>query len=222
MHGPGYGPGYGPPRAKPRSTAEVVTLRILFVLLAIGSWGIFAWLTMLRIAVMRRKRTDWLLFVLCCLVTMGLFIMVGFWGSDPDTEEGNNVDLLTGLGLLVVALVVAFYYLVVDVRFQQELRRQWQSPRPYRAPVAGSGFGFGPAPQGPGQAPTVPGYGYPPQRPGYGYPPVNPAPAPVPPPPAAPPTHHQPPATGPRIDQVRAELDELSDYLRKDREERDR
>ncbi|MFF3557713.1 hypothetical protein ACFYXL_30400 [Streptomyces tsukubensis] len=189
-------------------------LRIFFVLLAVASWGTLAWLTMLRIALLLRRGVDWLLFVVCCLVTMGLFVTVGFWGSDPDSTEGNTVDLLTGLGLLTVALTVAVYYLVVDARFQAE-RQRGPSAQPYQGgPAAGPGYGFGPPPQGP----AAPGYGYPPQRPGYGYPPVNPAspvnPAhpvnPVPPAPAGP---------APRIDQVRAELDELSDYLRKDRRE---
>ncbi|MGV9313321.1 hypothetical protein ACWDR0_14155 [Streptomyces sp. NPDC003691] len=251
-----HGPGYAPPRQQPPSAVAVVLLRTLFLLLAVLTWGMLAWLTMLRVAVMRRKPVDWLLFVVCCLVTMGLFALMGIWGSDPNTDEVNGADATAILGLGAVGLAVAVHFFVIDLRTQDELRRQWQPAPGYQGgpaagPAAGQGYGFGPAPQGPGTAATTPGYGYPPQRPGYGYPPVNPvnpvnpahpaapgnpahpgaaapgsAPGPVPgatgtPAPGTP-VPPPPPAAGPRIDQVRAELDELSDYLRKDRGERDR
>ncbi|MEO3976259.1 hypothetical protein [Streptomyces sp. CAU 1734] len=116
-------------------------------------------------------------------------------------------------------------------------------PSPYTttAPVFGPphgatpppGYGYPPAqPHAqPGHATPPPGFGPPPVPHHSGPPPVprhsGPVPAPrhstpgpVPPPPPAPP-HRQQPAPPPspdkpRIDQVRAELDELSDYLRKE------
>ncbi|MFJ8233076.1 hypothetical protein ACIQ9E_24505 [Streptomyces sp. NPDC094448] len=218
-----HGPGYGPPHGKPRSSATVVVLHICFLVITFGTWGLLAWLTMLRIAFMRRRPVDWMLFAACCLVTVGLIAMIGIWGSDPDAETGNGVDVAAILALFAVAVAVTVHYFVADVRHQAGLRRQWESAQRYQGgPAAGPGYGFGPPPQDAGPVPAAPGYGYPPQRPGYGYPPVNPV-NPVNPVPAVPPQPAQrppaAPANGPRIDQVRAELDELSDYLRKGRRE---
>jgi hypothetical protein len=108
-------------------------------------------------------------------------------GSVPENDHRGD------LALAVVLLLGAFsgaYFVIFDIRHR-------------RAPATAA-----PAPQ---PAP------YPPARPGYGYPPAQPYPAPGPAPTPPPPYTPAPPPrpTPARIDQVRAELDELSDYLRK-------
>ncbi|WP_137988926.1 hypothetical protein [Streptomyces vilmorinianum] len=90
-------------------------------------------------------------------------------------------------GLLVQMAAVTAYYLVADIRHHQPPAvLPWAPPPPQMSPQ---------------MPPQMPPYG-------YGYPPPQP-----PPPTTLPPTT---PPPGPRIDQVRAELDELSHLLRKD------
>ncbi|MFE0418765.1 hypothetical protein [Streptomyces tendae] len=89
-------------------------------------------------------------------------------------------------GLLLIGAAAAAYFLVIDIRVHVAPRPLVGTPPPH-AHFAGPHYGPG-HPVGP-------------------YPP----PAPVQHPVAPPPQHHPAPA---RIDQVRAELDELSDYLR--------
>ncbi|MFI1397382.1 hypothetical protein [Streptomyces sp. NPDC020681] len=187
-----HGHGYGPPQPTRPSTAVLVTVRVLCVGLALLTFGLLAWGTMLRIAIMRRRRLDWVLFWISLALAIAAFVIIGEFAEDETTA----VDFVFLPLLLGLAIGVPIHYLVADIR-------HYQKPRP---------AAWSPAPS-PYTAPTVP-YGMPPQAPqtppGYGYPPVPPQPQP---------TAHPP---QPRIDQVRAELDELSDYLRRDRGEQDR
>ncbi|MEU0085028.1 hypothetical protein [Streptomyces sp. NPDC006274] len=219
-----HGHGFAPPQPRRPSTALLVVVRVVFVALALLSFGLLAWGTMLRIAIMRRRRSDWLLFwlslavVLACLIAIGEFSTAGETpGEEPPPEPLDYVCLVALLGL---ALGVPTHYLVADIRHYQDARPAagWPPPLPTGSP-------YGPV------TPAGSPYGMP-QQPGYGYPPAQaPAPPVQPPPPAhgmpvqppaqpipapAPPTRPAgAPATG-RIDQVRAELDELSDLLRKE------
>ncbi|MFJ2589500.1 hypothetical protein [Streptomyces sp. NPDC087538] len=241
MYAPGHPP--TPPRRVP-SRAWIVSMRVLFGVLSVGSLGILLWAPLLRLAIVRRRAYDWWLtgagFVLVCV----LLPVLGRDGSDEPT--GIDYALIP---LLLVTMLGSFaYYLVGDIRHYERLTRQ--------QPVTGYGHGYG---YGYQYAPTVP-MGRPTPAPApmpmpapapMPMPAVAPTPVPSPPlpvqqPPAAPQLQPQPqpqpqlqpqpsprpqpnPAPQPqpqprphshphpqRIDQVRAELDELSDYLRKE------
>ncbi|MFF7609353.1 hypothetical protein [Streptomyces parvulus] len=105
------------------------------------------------------------------------------------TEPGDEIHTpggYTGLVLLLGTLVaVIAYYIAADVRHFQQQQYGGWAPTPTPTP----GYGYPQQPAPPYTATTVPQQTAPP-----------------------PPNHAPPPA---RIDQVRAELDELSDYLRR-------
>ncbi|MEV6397552.1 hypothetical protein AB0M39_22745 [Streptomyces sp. NPDC051907] len=222
-----HGHGYAPPQPKRPSTAVLVVLRTVFTAVALLSFGFLSWATMLRIAIMRRRRLDWLLFWLCLALVVAATVVIGTFGTDSEVEaskaeDPRPIDYVSLAVLLGLAIGVPTHYLVVDIRHHQA-----PGPAAWTPPQAGSPY----------NAPTVP-YGLPPQHlpsQGYGYPPAQPhppvqQPQPQTHPPVRPPAHQpqthppvqpQPPAQPvapdkPRIDQVRAELDELSDYLRKE------
>ncbi|MCX4823638.1 hypothetical protein OG883_27940 [Streptomyces sp. NBC_01142] len=220
-----HGHGYAPPQPKRPPTALLIVLRTLFVALALLSFGFLAWATMLRIAIMRRRRLDWLLFWISLALIIASLVVIGSFGTEGEVSKGQEdeprpIDFVALAVLLGLAIGVPTHYLVADIRYYQEPRPAWAQP-----PQAGSPY----------TVPTVP-YGLPPQSTGYGYPPARPPQHGLPPvqPPAQPQPQRQPqppvqpqpqrqpqqppqPAPEkPRIDQVRAELDELSDYLRKE------
>ncbi|MFJ7492969.1 hypothetical protein ACIQZB_17280 [Streptomyces sp. NPDC097727] len=222
MYAPGHPP--TPPRRVP-SRAWIVSMRVLFVALSVCSLGLLLWSPLLRLAIVRRRTSDWWLtgagFVFVCV----LLPILGRDGNDEPTGIDNVLILL----LLLAMAAASAYYLVGDIRHYEQLTKRH---------LMG------------GYAPPVPGYGYAPTVPMR-----VPAPAPMPvqqpplrqpmqarqpmQPPAAPPQQYQQPQPHPsvhsqpnpqphaqpnpqphprpqRIDQVRAELDELSDYLRKE------
>ncbi|MFJ1817513.1 hypothetical protein [Streptomyces sp. NPDC088139] len=222
MYAPGHPP--TPPRRVP-SRAWIVSMRVLFLVLSVGSVGILLWSPLLRLAIVRRRASDWWLtgagFVFVCVLIPAL-------GRDGNDEPTGIDNVLIPL-LLVTMLGSIAYYLVGDVRHYDRLTKQH--------PLGGYSA-----------VPPAPGYGY-----GYPYAPTVPtrmpsaAPMPAPIPAQAPAPlvrpaqqpqqpqpspwqqqqqqqqqlpHPQPhPAPHPhphRIDQVRAELDELSDYLREE------
>ncbi|MFF2846661.1 hypothetical protein ACFVT5_10040 [Streptomyces sp. NPDC058001] len=219
-----HGHGLAPPQRRP-STALLVVLRVIFVALALGSIGFLAWGTMLRIAIVTRKRRDWVLFFASLAALVAAFgLLVADGTDDLSTWRGD-----AGMGLLLLsAFGGAVYFLYSDFHHFRV------PPLPY---------GVVPLPPVPGPISPTAGYGYPQQlgtpppvavppplqqqirqsggQPVPGTPPpfaaphfatpppMTPAPVPQPPPQAQP----QRPAPA-RIDQVRAELDELSDYLR--------
>lgn len=209
-----YAPGH-PPKAPHRvpSRAWIVSMRVLFSVLSVFSCGLLLWAPLLRLAIVRRRTVDWWVagagFVLVCV----LLPVIG-----RDGEDAHGVDFFF-IPLLLLALVAApAHYLVADIRYYAGLTQQ---------NVVG-----GPMPPVPGYAyaPTVP-MQTPPSQPPVQQPPPpqpytpqqyqqQPQPQPHPTPPThqpTPPTQQPPSAPHPqRIDQVRAELDELSDYLRKE------
>ncbi|MBW8702909.1 hypothetical protein MBT84_25240 [Streptomyces sp. MBT84] len=182
-----YGHGAAPPT---RTSGTVITLRVLFVIAGFLSCGLLSCLPLFRVAVLRGRWTDWLLAWISLPVAIGCLAVVG---SVPESDHRGDVALAL---VLVLGAFSGAYFLVFDIRHHRA-----QPP-------------LGPAPQQTGAY-------LPPQPPpqGYGYPPApqpyQAAQHPQPPPQYTPPT---PPPQRPapaRIDQVRAELDELSDYLRK-------
>ncbi|MFE4454287.1 hypothetical protein [Streptomyces sp. NPDC056796] len=213
MHGYGYPPEQQPTRRPSSST--LVTLRVVFVALALLSCGFLAWAAMLRLAIVTRKRRDWWMFGLVLALNTGLIMYLGSLPEEDDVlTDGQAIVMLTWMLVTFVGTVT--YYLYTEIRHFGP----YGGPpaNPYAAPFAGP-YGGNPG------APTFPSGGYasratvpdPPVAgtPAYGYPSApgqGPGPRQGPtPPPAAP----RPPAPQ-RLDQVRAELDELSDYLRKE------
>ncbi|MER7949016.1 hypothetical protein ABTY59_16670 [Streptomyces sp. NPDC096079] len=184
---------YGPPQAPqvpqpPKSPASGgrIALLVLFSALALLSCGFLAWAPLLRLAIVTRRALDWVLFAATFLLAAGLFTYAGVTGD----EEPTTAESFIGVGVMVLLVAGSItYYLVAEIR-----RLDGGAPAAYRPQ------GYDPA------AVTVPSAVANPQP--------NPYARPVVPPPAVPQPHPHTP--GPRIDQVRAELDELSDLLRKD------
>ncbi|MEU0158743.1 hypothetical protein ABZ154_07855 [Streptomyces sp. NPDC006261] len=203
MHGYGYPP-QQPPTPRP-SSGTLITLRALFVVLTVLSCGFLGWVAMLRLAVVTRKSRDWWLLAVTVVLTIGLF---AFFAGLPEEDETTDAQALIGVGWLIAILVgVITYYLIMETR-------HFAAPGPYgtQRPVAGSAtVPYRPAvpPHPPAQAqnraPVQPQVQHP-------TPPPTPNPYTVPTPPPSPAPQ--------RLDQVRAELDELSDYLRKEGEGR--
>ncbi|QEU93873.1 hypothetical protein [Streptomyces kanamyceticus] len=167
MQGHGYAP---PPPPPPPSGGSPVTLRVLFVALAVVSCGMLAWAALLRLALVTRKAYDWVLFGLVVALDVLALALVGIDKGVEDFEGPGNTGMVI---LLCTMLAVVAYYLYADIRHFSRYRQR--PPTGYVPPQA---------------------------QPGYGYPPP----------------YQQAPAQAPapaRIHQVRAELDELSDYLRK-------
>ncbi|KAF3465832.1 hypothetical protein [Streptomyces sp. Tu 3180] len=211
-----YGHGAAPPT---RSAATVITLRVLFAAVGFLSCGLLACVPLFRIAILRGKTLDWAAAWVSLPLSITCLAVVGSLPeADPRTDAALAAVLLLGAG-------ASAYFLTVDIRFHNQLRRYPGHPAfsphttvthtpgvpaPYGYPQPASPYAPTPVPQQP-QAPHTPVPG-PPASHG-----PHPAPAPGPGPrdaaPAAPvPPQRPAPA---RIDQVRAELDELSDYLRR-------
>ncbi|MGW2477984.1 hypothetical protein [Streptomyces sp. NPDC001665] len=193
-----YAPGLPPtaPRRVP-GRAWIVAMRVLFILLAVCSLGFVLWAPLLRLAFVRRRALDWWAagagFVFTCVVIAVL------GRNEPDVEADSLDSAFIALQLLVLA-AVCVYYLVADVRFCARLTGKGTG-----LPHQGSGYAY---------VTTVPTPPYGQQQP---YPPhpgqQQPYPLPLT---RCPQPEDARPAPPQRIDQVRAELDELSDYLRKE------
>ncbi|MFJ7078358.1 hypothetical protein [Streptomyces sp. NPDC098781] len=188
------GHGYPQPVNQAPHTGWLVFLRVIFVVISVLSFGLLMWTMMLRLAIVTRRALDWWLFAASIVVELlGLYMI----GSEPG-DEIHTAGGWTGLALVLGGLVASIaYYLAADIRHFHQLRLTGYHTQ--RTPAQAYGY-----PQSPYTATTVP------QSPPIPQTPVSQTPiprTPVPPPP-------QRPAPA-RIDQVRAELDELSDYLRK-------
>ncbi|MFC5722125.1 hypothetical protein ACFP1Z_18325 [Streptomyces gamaensis] len=224
MNAPGH---VAPPRLPP-GRAKAITIRVLLCVAAWCSAGVCAWAPLLRLAIVRRRQRDWAVFVvvlvvcLCCLVTI------------EERFAGTVINKVGGYTLLALLLTVVPYSLWNEIQHYRDLDRDaaraWQEFQQHRAREA--------APAAPAAVPAPPPvppagpFGHP-QGPGHR---AAPQPQPlaqrqmpyVPPPQPAPrpdpfaetahgPWHAAPqrPASQ-RIDEVRAELDELSALLRKE------
>ena len=196
------GPGQAQPVKPPPSTGLLVFLRVFFVVISVCSFGLLGWTMMLRLALVTRKSLDWGLFVATLAAeVLGLVLL----GMEPG-EEVHTPGGWTGLALLLGSLVAAMsYYLAADIRHFHQLSYPQAGYAQHQHRPMASPYGYPqPQPQPPYTAATGPHTPIPPMAP-------TPAPTPQSAAPTAPP---QRPAPA-RIDQVRAELDELSDYLRK-------
>lgn len=206
-----YGHGAAPPS---RSSGTVITLRVLFTAVGFLTCGLLACVPLFRVAMLRGKWFDWALaWVSLPLAIGGLAVIGTLPESDPRTDVALAVVLLLGA-------FSAVYFLSVDIEHHRS-RPPFPGYVPPQPPPTGYGYPQ-PAspytathPQSPVQSTPVPQAPVPqahvPQTPV----PQTPVPqTPVPQTPVPPPAPPQRP-TPVRIDQVRAELDELSDYLRK-------
>ncbi|MFI9254469.1 hypothetical protein [Streptomyces sp. NPDC053069] len=200
------GLGYGQPVKRPPHTAWLVLLRVLFVATGFFSVGLLAWVMLLRLAIVTRRSLDWGLFVAALVADILSLVLIGTESGDDVHTPGGYFGMFLLLGTLVAAIA---YYLAADIRHFMLRQQSYAAQRPAQA-----GYGYpGPAhPYTAAPAPAVPigraGHDTPfPPAPAVPHTPPPIPRTPVPQPPQRPaPTH---------IEQVRAELDELSDYLRK-------
>jgi hypothetical protein len=189
MHGHGYAP---PPPRRP-STAMLVVWRVIFVALPLLSIGFLAWTAPLRAAVATRRRRDWQVFTASIVLTVFIFVLLGQDTTDDFSSTGGQIGMIL---LLLHAAACVCWFLYVDIRHFEKVPPTHHIPP---GPPA-AGYGYQQQPQAP--QPYAAAHG---PQPPVPQPPVSQTPVPPPP---------QRPAPA-RIDQVRAELDELSDYLRK-------
>ncbi|WP_435604417.1 hypothetical protein [Streptomyces sp. bgisy130] len=237
-----HGPAQAPPPYRPPAPGTVVLLRVLFVAVGVLSLGFLSWATLLRAALVQRKPLGWWLFG-ADVALLGATIM---WsGGYPDTDWHTDVAVAVILLQMAGAVAYYLVVDLRAARTALPTAGRPYGPPAGQLPGFGAAYGAGPAgypaggpaagaaphPYGPAPVP----HHAPEHRP-YGAPggatPVNPyalteTRLPQPGGPAAPP-HPSPPPAGPyaappdrpqppqRIDRVRAELDELSDFLRKE------
>ncbi|MET9577413.1 hypothetical protein ACLQ2D_28300 [Streptomyces sp. DT199] len=193
-----YGHGAAPP---PRSAATVISLRVLFAAAGFLTCGVLACVPLFRVAVLRGRALDWVLAWVSLPLSIACFVVIG---TLPESDYRTDIALAL---ILLLGAASAIYFLVVDIRHHGEQRRFAGYASPHAPTVAQTPYGYPhqPPPYAPTSTPV-------PQHPG----PHTPAPHDTPPVagPIQPPPSTQRPAPA-RIDQVRAELDELSDYLRR-------
>lgn len=199
---------YGHDGAPPtRSAGTVITLRVLFAAAGLLSCGLLACVPLFRVAIQRGRWFDWTAAWVSLPVSIGALMVVG---TVPESDSRGDVAL--AVAVILGAGSVA-HYLASDIRFHNAARRPI-GYAPFHAQTAPGPYGH---PQSAPPAPPYPGLHVPQAQPPVPQPPV---------PQAYPPNTlmPQPPpqrATPARIDQVRAELDELSDYLRRHGDRRD-
>ncbi|WP_329132655.1 hypothetical protein OG552_13715 [Streptomyces sp. NBC_01476] len=191
-----YGHGTVLPPPRPEHRGVVIGLRVVFTVLPVVSLGLLAWGSTLRLALVRKRPVDWVLVAVTVVIAIVALVL---FSNSPDV---NSKQANTGGTMLVFAMFCTpVYFLVMDIR-------RTGTPLVVRSGPGGYAQG-NPYASGISQAPAGPR----PQQPPYGYGHPRPAPPQTPPLPPRPPAATVP---HPRIEQVRAELDELSDYLRKE------
>jgi hypothetical protein len=200
MYGTGSGPGVAtqppPPNGRQaddvRARKNVLAVRVGLAALGFLTCGLLSWVGLVRLAVRRKRAVDWAVLALDVVL---LVLAVALGGGDGP-GSGFGTDLLIGIWLAAPA-----YFVAADIVHVRQLAAPVPTaavfaPPPVLPPVTGA-YGYPTVPAQPGPAAA-----------GYGYPPVA-----APPPPAA----GQATGSDPnRIGQVRAELDELSDLLRRE------
>ncbi|MCF3121935.1 hypothetical protein IPZ68_19800, partial [Streptomyces arenae] len=115
-----HGHGYAPQQPQPPSGGTYVTLRVLFVVLAVVTCGLFAWAAMLRLAIVTRRALDWTLFVLVTALDVLAVALIGVDPGEDEFESTGNAGMVVLLCTLVAALA---YYLYADIRHFSPYRR---------------------------------------------------------------------------------------------------
>ncbi|OCC10033.1 hypothetical protein [Streptomyces sp. PTY087I2] len=197
MHG--YGPMPQQPTTSRPSPATLTTVRVILVVVTVLSCGLLGWAAMLRLAIVTRRPRDWFLLVVVIALTIGLFAFIMATPDDPDemSDAAAVFMLFWVVGLLAGVIT---YYLYTEIRHYNALG----APVPYGAPTH-------PAPPLPYHQQHLAQHQ--PHQPQQHQP--QPQQRQQPNPYTAPTTPPTPTPAPQRLDQVRAELDELSDYLRK-------
>ncbi|MFJ3878325.1 hypothetical protein ACIPW5_12785 [Streptomyces sp. NPDC090077] len=200
MHGPGIPPQQGPSGHRPLS-GGAMALRVLFTALPVLTCGFFAWGSMVRLAILTRKGRDWALLVLSLLLSV---VWIVFIELDPTEKTNGWQGNLGAGGSIFTGFAICVYYLVSDIKHHEA---KALAPAPWYPPAPQAPYAQHHQPQ-PHQSHQL-HQPQPPHQttPGYGYPPAQQ-------PPAQPPVPPQQPGPPPRLGQVRAELDELSELLR--------
>ncbi|WP_458244214.1 hypothetical protein [Streptomyces sp. MAI_2237] len=232
------GPGYAPPPPKRPSTGALVVLRVIFVAVPILSIGFLAWVATLRAAIVTRRAVEWWVFAASVVALGTSFAFLSTDHTDDFSTPNGNIGMSI---LLLNAVACAGYFLFADIRHFSRLGGTYAGPPMtpgYGYPHPSSPFTaatvpstpqapYAPPPMPHTPAPHTPAPHTPAPHTPAPHTPAPHTPAPHTPAPHTPASHTpvpQPPATAPappqwpapaRIDQVRAELDELSDYLRK-------
>lgn len=104
------------------ASVKVITVRVVFSVLVVLTLGLLAWTAMLRLAIVRRTRRDWLLFWGQLTVNIGCLSMLHTHFKDTWVSNAGMAVLL------VQGLAVVVYYLVADIHFHQ---RRLPAPPPY-------------------------------------------------------------------------------------------
>ncbi|AOR33848.1 hypothetical protein BFF78_24820 [Streptomyces fodineus] len=199
------GLGYGQPVKPPPHTAWLVLLRVLFVAIGFFSIGFLAWAMLLRLAIVTRRALNWCLFGAGVIIN---FLSLALVGSEPGDDVHTPLGYF-GMFMLLGGLVATMaYYLAAEIRHYA----RWSE-----AYAAQAGYAY-PGPVNPYTAATVPAAPFGRAGRDTPFPPAPHTPPPMPHTPVPQPPLTTPPPQRPapsHIDQVRAELDELSDYLRK-------
>lgn len=206
MHGPGIAQ---PPPSGTPSPGMLAFLRVIFVALPLMTCGLLAWAATLRVAIVTRSTLNWFLFV----GNVGLNIMWVVFLAQDNTDDFSSPEGNTGMiGMLTTGAGAIAYYLYADFKHYGNRTRFYAG---YYPPPLTAQQQPQPQAQARYQPPANAGYGYGgPTRPVEGARPhANPAQQRQPQPQQPSQPNH---AAPPRIDQVRAELDELSDLLRRD------
>ncbi|MGV9426783.1 hypothetical protein ACWDO7_21170 [Streptomyces sp. NPDC003656] len=203
-----YGHGEPPPA---RPTGAIITLRVLMVACGLLTCGTLACVPLFRAAFLSRKWVDWLLAPVSLVLSLVCFDIVG---TVPYDDSRGDMALA---GALLIGVASAVRFLFVDVYHYRNNRYGRAGYAPPYADTLAAPYSY--APPAPLPSTSLPPTLLPPTpQPEHPMPPLYPQhPLPhgtVPPqsPPPLPPPQTPAPA---RIDQVRAELDELSDYLRR-------
>ncbi|MFF8504968.1 hypothetical protein ACF07L_30555 [Streptomyces anulatus] len=202
MHG--YGPTPQQQMTSLPSPAALTTVRVILVTVTVLSCGLLGWVAMLRLAIVTRRPRDWVLLVVVMAINAALFAFIVGTPDDPDDMSDASVLLML---LWIVALLagVITYYLYVEIRHYSSLRSLGTSP-PYTAPAHPA-----PLPYQRHAAQQQQQQHHQQHHHQQPHPQPNPYTVQTPPPTPTPAPR--------RLDQVRAELDELSDYLRKENRE---
>ncbi|MFJ3597721.1 hypothetical protein ACIPRU_14520 [Streptomyces sp. NPDC090126] len=183
----GYGPMPQQPTPSRPSPAALTTVRVILVAVTVLSCGLLGWVPMLRLAIVTRRPRDWVLLVVVIALNIGLFAFIMATPDDPEEmSDAAALFMMLWIGGLLAGVIT--YYLYAEIRHYSALG----APAPYGAPSR-------PVPPLPYQQHLAPHQQHQPPNP-YTAPATPPTPTPAP----------------RRLDQVRAELDELSDYLRKE------
>ncbi|KOT36667.1 membrane protein [Streptomyces caelestis] len=205
--------GHGAPPSTP-SAAMVITQRVLYAAAGVLCCGLLACVPLFRVAFLRGRLLDWAVAWVSIPMSIACLSVIG---ALPESDRRTDVALAA---VLLLGAVSAAYYLIVDIRLHRRPHPYagQMPPSPHAATVHGPGghTPYGYPQQGSPYAPTpVPHTTAPPTPVPHTTAPPTPVPHTTAPPTPVPPSQ-SPQHPGPaRIDQVRAELDELSDYLRR-------